>query len=319
MDRTHVFVGIDVSKAQLDVGFAPKSEVLSVGNADEGISTIVEHLAKLDVALVVLEATGGLETRITAALSAAGIPVVVVNPRQVRDFARATGRLAKTDAIDARILAEFAMAVRPKIRALPDEATSELKALSARRRQLTEMIVAEKNRLGSASKSVRPNIEAHIRWLKDELDRIDDDILQLIKNNSSFKGKDTLLRSAPGIGPVISATLLCQLPELGSLNRKQIAALVGVAPFNRDSGKFKGKRVVWGGRTHVRRALYMGTLVATRFNPVIKAFYNRLLEAGKSPKVALVACMRKLLTILNAMIKHQQAWQASSSMSVVCC
>ena len=319
MDRTHVFVGIDVSKAQLDVGFAPKSEVLSVGNADEGISTIVEHLAKLDVALVVLEATGGLETRITAALSAAGIPVVVVNPRQVRDFARATGRLAKTDAIDARILAEFAMAVRPKIRALPDEATSELKALSARRRQLTEMIVAEKNRLGSASKSVRPNIEAHIRWLKDELDRIDDDILQLIKNNSSFKGKDTLLRSAPGIGPVISATLLCQLPELGSLNRKQIAALVGVAPFNRDSGKFKGKRVVWGGRTHVRRALYMGTLVATRFNPVIKAFYNRLLEAGKSPKVTLVACMRKLLTILNAMIKHQQAWQASSSMSVVCC
>jgi len=283
------------------------------------MALIIERLAKLDVALVVLEATGGLETRITAALSAAGIPVVVVNPRQVRDFARATGRLAKTDAIDARILAEFAMAVRPKIRALPDEATSELKALSARRRQLTEMIVAEKNRLGSASKSVRPNIEAHIRWLKDELDRIDDDILQLIKNNSSFKGKDTLLRSAPGIGPVISATLLCQLPELGSLNRKQIAALVGVAPFNRDSGKFKGKRVVWGGRTHVRRALYMGTLVASRFNPVIKEFYNRLLEAGKSPKVALVACMRKLLTILNAMIKHQRAWQASSSMSVVCC
>ncbi len=319
MDRTHVFVGIDVSKAQLDVGFVPKSESLSVANAEEGMALIIERLAKLDVALVVLEATGGLETRITAALSAAGIPVVVVNPRQVRDFARATGRLAKTDAIDARILAEFAMAVRPKIRALPDEATSELKALSARRRQLTEMIVAEKNRLGSASKSVRPNIEAHIRWLKDELDRIDDDILQLIKNNSSFKGKDTLLRSAPGIGPVISATLLCQLPELGSLNRKQIAALVGVAPFNRDSGKFKGKRVVWGGRTHVRRALYMGTLVASRFNPVIKEFYNRLLEAGKSPKVALVACMRKLLTILNAMIKHQRAWQASSSMSVVCC
>lgn len=319
MDRKQVFVGIDVSKARLDVGFAPKSEVLSVDNADEGIATIVEHLAELDVALVVLEATGGFEAPVVAALSAAGIPVVLINPRQVRDFARATGRLAKTDAIDAQILAEFAMAVRPKIRALPDEATSELKALSARRRQLTEMIVAEKNRLCSASKSVRPHIEAHIRWLKDELDRIDDDILNTIKNNSLFQGKDTLLKSVPGVGPVISATLLSELPELGSLNRKQIAALVGVTPFNRDSGKFRGKRTIWGGRTYVRRALYMGTLSATRFNPVIKEFYHRLLEAGKSPKVALVACMRKLLTILNAIVKYQRAWQASYSMSVVCC
>lgn len=319
MDRKQVFVGIDVSKAQLDVGFAPKSEPLSVCNAEEGISTIVEHLAKREVALVVLEATGGFEAPVVAALSAAGIPIVVVNPRQVRDFARATGRLAKTDALDAHVLAEFAMAVRPEIRALPDAKTSELKALSARRRQLTEMIVAEKNRLGTASKSVRPNIEAHIKWLKDELDKIDDDILKLIKNNSLFQSKDKLLKSVPGVGPVISAILLSELPELGSLDRKKIAALVGVAPFNRDSGKFKGKRVVWGGRSHVRCALYMGTIVAIRFNPVIKEFYNRLLEAGKPPKVALVACMRKLLTILNAMIKYQRAWQASYPMSVVCC
>ncbi len=319
MDCTQVFVGIDVSKARLDVGSTPTVESLSVDNTEAGISTIIEHLAKLDVALVVLEATGGFEAPVVAALSTASIPVVVVNPRQVRDFARATGQLAKTDGIDAKILAEFAMAVRPKIRALPDEATSELKAFSARRRQLTEMIVAEKNRLGVASKSVRPNIEAHIRWLKDELDNIDDDILKLIKNNSSFKIKDKLLKSVPGVGPVISATLLSELPELGLLNRKQIAALVGVAPFNRDSGTFKGKRTVWGGRTHVRSALYMGTLIATRFNPVIKAFYNRLLEAGKLPKVALVACMRKMLTILNAMIKHQRAWQANYSVSFVCC
>ena len=319
MDRKKVFVGIDVSKATLDVGFTPGKETVRVANAEEGIAEITKQLAKLEVALVVLEATGGLERHTVAALSAAGIPVVVVNPRQVRDFAKATGRLAKTDAIDAAVLAEFAMAVRPKLRALPDEATSELKALSSRRRQVTGMLVAEKNRLGAAAPSVRPHIEAHIRWLHDELDRIDGDILRLIKNNPRFKSTDTLLRSAPGVGPVISATLLSELPELGLLNRKQIAALVGVAPFNRDSGMLRGKRTVWGGRPYVRRALYMGTLVATRFNPVIKEFYHRLLAAGKSPKVSLVACMRKLLTILNAMIKHQRAWQASSPLPVICC
>lgn len=320
MDSAKRFVGIDVSKARLDVGFAPNSAGFSADNSEKGAVSLAKRLKKLKASLlVVVEATGGFEAGIVSALLSADIPVVVVNPRLVRDFAKATGRLAKTDRIDAQVLAEFARAVRPEVRALPDAEARELRALSARRRQLLEMIVAEKNRLGSAPKLVRPNIEVHINWLKDELDKINDDISIIIKNNSSYQSKHKLLKSVPGIGPVISATLLSDLPELGTLNRKQIAALVGVAPFNRDSGKFRGRRAVWGGRAQVRCALYMGTLVAVRFNPVIKEFYQRLLEAGKLPKVALVACMRKLLTILNAIIRHERAWQESSSLSVVCC
>lgn len=319
MSSSVVFVGIDISKVTADVDFAPKRDGFSVGNSANGVAEIVERLRKRKVDLVVVEATGGFELRVVAGLAEAGMPVVVVNPRQVRDFAKATGRLAKTDAIDAMVLADFAMAVRPEIRVLPDAQAGELKALSARRRQLVEMMVAEKNRLGFADKSVRSNIETHIRWLKAELDKIDDDLSSFIKNNPLWQDKDKLLRSAPGVGPVMSFTLLSDLPELGTLNRKEIAALVGVAPFNRDSGKFRGRRAVWGGRAHIRSALYMGTLSATRFNPVIMKFYQRLLAAGKPPKVAIVACMRKLLTILNSMIMHQRAWSPVPTVSVACC
>jgi transposase len=312
MDSTDVFVGVDVSKAKLDVDFAPKPCGFTVENDDESILSLTKRLSKLRIALVVVESTGGFETRVVAALAQAGLPVVVVNPKRIRDFAKATGKLAKTDSIDARILADFAMVMRPKIRALPDADARELKALSSRRHQLIEMLVAEKQRLGLANTSVHPNIEAHIRWLKDELDNIDNELSTIIRNNSIWRSNDKLLRSAPGVGPVLSTALLSDLPELGTLNRKQISALVGVAPFNRDSGKFRGKRAIWGGRAHVRSVLYMGTLVATRFNPLIKIFYDRLIAAGKPSKVAIVACMRKLLTILNAMIKHQNAWQVSA-------
>lgn len=319
MSSSILFAGIDVSKATADVDFAPKRDGFSVGNSADGVAEIVERLRKRKVDLVVVEATGGFELRIVAGLAEAGMPVVVVNPRQVRDFAKATGRLAKTDAIDAMVLADFAMAVRPEIRVLPDAQASEFKALSARRRQLVEMMVAEKNRLGFADKSVRSNIEIHIRWLKAELDKIDDELSSFIKNNPLWQDKDKLLRSTPGVGPVMSFTLLSDLPELGTLNRKEIAALVGVAPFNRDSGMFRGRRAVWGGRAHIRSVLYMGTLSATRFNPVIMKFYQRLLAAGKPPKVAIVACMRKLLTILNSMIMHQRAWSPGPTISVACC
>jgi transposase len=303
------FVGIDVSKARLDVDLAPKSSRFSVDNSDEGMHSLVERLKSLKPKLVVLEATGGFETIAVAALAEAGLPVVVVNPRKVRDFAKSAGYLAKTDRLDAKALAEFAMAIKPKIREIPDAAAIELKALSARRRQLVEMAVAEKNRLGTAASGVRPNIQAHIAWLKTELKKLDDDLSAFIKDSPLYQEKDKVLRSAPGIGAVISTTLLVDLPELGTLNRKRVSALVGVAPFNRDSGKFRGKRSVWGGRAPVRSALYMGTLCAVRHNPVIKDFYNRLRDAGKPAKVALVACMRKLLTILNSMIKHQRVWQ----------
>jgi len=310
-DVVELFVGIDVSKARLDADCAPETKRFSVDNNDKGVASLVERMNEIEPALIVLEATGGYETLAVAALAEAGLPVVIANPRNVRAFARATGRLAKTDALDAQVLAEFAMVIRPKIREIRDAAGAELKAFSTRRRQICEMLVAEGNRLGAAPKAVRPNIEAHISWLKDQLKKLDDDISSFIKTNTVYQEKDQLLKSAPGIGPVISTTLLAGLPELGTLNRKQIAALIGVAPFNRDSGKFRGKRRVWGGRAQVRSALYMGTLVAARHNPVIKDFYTRLIEAGKPAKVALVACMRKLLTILNSMVKHQRAWQSS--------
>ncbi len=257
---------------------------------------------------VVLEATGGFEMLVAGELELAGLPVSLVNPRQVRSFARATGRLAKTDAIDAQVLAQFAEAVKPPVRPLPDANTRELRALVDRRRQLLEILTSERNRLRHATKRVRALIEEHIRWLKQQLGDLDKDISEFIRSSPMWRAQEDLLRSVPGVGPVLSSTLLTHLPELGSLNRRQVAALVGVAPLNRDSGAFRGKRSVWGGRTAIRSALYMAALVATRYNPVIKAFYHRLCAAGKPKKVALTACMRKLLITLNSMLRHRTLW-----------
>lgn len=308
LEDSCIFVGIDVSKARLDVAIRPTGEKESVANDKAGIKTLIKRLEKIQPEAIVLEATGGFERLLMHALVSAELRVAVVNPRQVRDFAKATGQLAKTDRIDAEILARFGEAVRPQLRPLPDAVTLELRALTARRRQITEMIVAETNRLALASKGVTKRIKAHIRWLQSELEQVDKDLDRSIRHSPIWKENEDLLRTVPGIGPVISRTLLAELPELGELNRKQISALVGVAPFNRDSGTLKGRRSIWGGRASVRAALYMAALVASRRNTVISAFYTRLRQAGKRPKVALVACMRKLLTILNSMIKHKTRW-----------
>jgi transposase len=308
LDIAPIFIGIDVSKARLDVAMRPSAEKLSVSNDEAGIEALVKRLSELKPALIVLEATGGLERSVSGTLGSAQLPVVVVNPRQVRDFAKALGQLAKTDRIDAEVLARFAEVMRPPLRPLPDEVSLELRALIARRRQLIEMMVAEKNRLRAASKAVRKRIEAHIRWLETELDRADKDLDHSIRQSPIWQEHEDLLRSVPGIGPVVSRTLLAELPELGKLNRKQIAALVGVAPLNRDSGTFRGRRGIWGGRATVRAVLYMAALVASRRNSMIRDFYKRLRLKGKAPKVTLVACMHKLLTILNAMIKHKTRW-----------
>jgi len=307
------FVGIDVSKARLDVAVRRSGASESFLNDAAGIKELVKRLAEIQATLIVLEATGGVERGVTRALASAELPVVVVNPRQVRDFAKATGQLAKTDHIDAVVLARFAEAVRPAVRPLPDEITLELRALIARRRQITEMIVAENHRLGGASKAVKKRIDAHLRWLEAELDRADKDLDQSIRHSPMWQENQDLLRTVPGIGPVTSRSLIAELPELGQLNRKQIAALVGIAPLNRDSGTLRGRRTIWGGRAAVRAVLYMAVLVASRHNGVIRAFYKRLRNAGKAPKVALVACMRKLLTILNAMIKHKTRWSETFS------
>jgi len=308
LEVTPIFVGIDVSKARLDVSIRPTGKRDSVVNDKVGIKALVKRLEEIRPTLIVMEATGSMERQVSAALGGAGLPVVVVNPRQVRDFAKATGQLAKTDSIDALVLARFAEAVRPAVRPLPDEVTLELRALTSRRRQITEMIVAERNRIANASQAVRKRIDAHIRWLEAELERADKDLDQSLRQSPIWRENEDLLRSVPSIGPVVSRTLLAELPELGKINRKQIAALVGIAPLNRDSGTFRGRRGIWGGRATVRAALYMAALVASRRNAVIRAFYKRLRDGGKAPKVALVACMRKLLTILNAMIKHKTRW-----------
>ena len=310
MTSAGAYIGIDVSQGWLDVALQPGGEAWRATNDEPGIAGLIDRLRALQPTAVILEATGGIELPVTGALLAAGLPAAVVNPRQVRDFARATGRLAKTDAIDAQVLARFGEAVRPELRPLPDEATQELAALVARRRQLIEMLTAEKNRLRLAARAVRRDIQQHIRWLERRLSDLDGDLAQQVRSSPRWREQDDLLRSAPGIGPVSSVTLLAQLPELGQLNRKEIAALVGVAPLNRDSGTLRGRRRVWGGRAHVRAALYMATLVGTRHNPVLKTFYERLLAAGKPKKVALTACMRKLLTILNAMVRTETSWQS---------
>lgn len=303
------FVGIDVSKQRLDVALLPGAEIFSVAHDPEGIAALVERLKAGAPSSVVLEATGGLETRLASALAAAGLPVAVVNPRQVRDFARASGTLAKTDRLDARVLAAFAQAIRPIARALPDEQAHELAQLLTRRRQLIEMRMQERTRLTQGTERLREDLKAHIAWLDERIRTLDIDLTAKLRTSAVWRTKDELLKPVPGIGPVTRLALLVNLPELGVLNRKQIAALAGLAPFNRDSGQHRGARAIWGGRAQVRSALYMATLTAVRYNPVIKAFYERLTQAGKPFKVALVACMRKLLTILNAMIKHNQPWR----------
>jgi len=281
----------------------------SVSNDETGLAVLVQRVSVLDPALVVLEATGGYELAAVAALAAAALPVVVANPREVRDFAKALGRLAKTDQLDAHILAQFAERVQPELRPVVDGATQGLRALVTRRRQLIEMLTAERSRLALASPGVRPSIEAVIAALEASLAEIDQNLDHTLRSSPLWHAKDRLLQSTPGVGRVLSSTLLAHVPELGRLNRKQIAALVGVAPFNRDSGLFRGRRTVWGGRAPVRAVLYMSTLVAVRYNPVLKAFYTRLRTAGKPPKLALTACMRKLLTILNAMARDSLSWQ----------
>ena len=303
------FVGIDVSKAQLDVAVRPTGKRWVLPYDETGIEGLIPQIVDLEPALVLLEATGGLELPLVAALAAAALPVVVVNPRQVRDFAKATGTLAKTDTLDAGVLAHFADAVRPEVRPLKDAETQVLNSLTARRHQVMTMLVSEKNRLGTAIGAVSPRIEAHIAWLEQELSDLDKGLRQTLRQSPVWREKDDLLRTVPGVGPQLSLTLLAHLPELGTLDRKQIAALVGVAPYNRDSGTRRGKRAVWGGRSRVRAVLYMGALVASRHNPAIRDFYQRLLAAGKPKKVALVASMRKLLVILNAMLKHGYPWR----------
>jgi transposase len=304
-----IYAGIDVSKATLDVALSNQTEIKSYPNHESGIKQIVKYLKQQTLTLTVMEATGGLEKLLAASLVEASIPVVVVNPRQVRDYAKAKGKLAKTDSIDARILFEFGTDIHPEIRPLSDKQTDEIKAMLVRRQQLMDMITMENNRLWPADRKVLPSIQDHLNWLKQELKNIDHDLNDRIQKSPIWREKDDLLQSVPGVGPVLSVTLLGALPELGSLTRKQIAALAGVAPFNRDSGKYRGKRTTKGGRTRVRPALYMATLAATRFNPIIKAQYVHLLEMGKVKKVALVACMRKLLTILNAMLRDNKPWQ----------
>ena len=309
-----VVVGIDVAKGTLDVAVRPQGDARHLTNDAAGIAALVEWLTALHPQVIVVEATGGYEACLVAELGVAALPVAVVNPRQVRDFARATGRLAKTDRLDAQVLAHFGQAVRPAPRSLPDEQAQVLAALVERRRQVVAMRTAEENRLGAARvAAVRARIQAHLAWREADLGEIDDDLRQRLRASPLWREQDDLLQSVPGIGPIVSLTLLAELPELGRLSHGQIAALVGVAPLNRDSGTLRGRRAVWGGRRAVRSALSMGTVRATRCNPPIRSFYERLLAAGKAKKVALVACMHKLLTILNALVKHQTSWQAQAA------
>ena len=312
MEQEATYVGIDVAKAQVDVAVRPTDDRWEVSHDEAGVRQLVSQLKTLEPVMVLLEASGGLELPLVAALATEELPVVVVNPRQVRDFARATGKLAKTDSLDAAVLAHFAEVIRPPVRPLRDAETQVLNSLVARRHQVMTMLVSEKNRLGTAIVAVRPRVEAHIAWLERELDDLDEGLRRTLRQSSVWREKDDLLRTVPGVGEQISLTLLAYLPELGTLDRRQIAALVGVAPFNRDSGTLRGKRTIWGGRARARAALYMGALVASRCNPVIREFYQRLLAAGKPKKLALTACMRKLVVILNSMLKHRSPWRGLS-------
>lgn len=310
VDSSGSFFGVDVSKTQLDAAHLSTGEIRSCSQTPQEIEKLAQWIEDQAPELVVLEATGGLEIPMAAALGALSVPVAVINPRQARDFAKATGRLAKTDKIDALVLAHFAQAIRPEARPLPDEESRQLKAVLARRRQLIEMITMEKNRLHACKTAkVVASIEMTIKMLKNQLKDIDLDLDRTIKSSQAWQAKDDLLRSVPGVGRIVSFTIITELSELGRLNRREIAALVGVAPLNRDSGVLRGKRRIWGGKATVRATLYMGALVATRHNPTIKAFYQRLLAKGKPKKVALTACMRKLLITLNTMAKSNTHWR----------
>ena len=301
-------IGIDVSQATLDVAVYPSGEHWQTSNAEVAIVELVERVRALAPELIVLEASGGYETPVLAMLASAGLPVVAVNPRQVRDFARSTGQLAKTDALDAQVLAKFAAVVQPTLRPLPDAATRELSALLARRRQLVEMRTAESNRLARAVETVRAEIREHLRYLDKRIGELDRELHDRLRSSPVWRAKDDLLRSIPGVGPVLSTTLLADVPELGTLGHKQLAALIGVAPLNRDSGRWRGRRSVWGGRARVRAVLYMAAATAVRHNPACKALYERLTQAGKARLVALIACMHKLLRICNALLHHNTTW-----------
>lgn len=303
------FVGIDVSKDHLDVAVRPDGTHTRVPNTDEGLDQLVTFVRPLGPVLVVLEATGGYQRRAVAAVSLAGLPVAVVNPARVREFAKACGRLAKTDAVDAAVLAEFAERMRPPVRPLPDAEAQKMQALLARRGQLVGMRTMERNRLGSASdRTVRRSLEAHLTWLEGQIDATEEDLDAAIEASAVWKAKDELLQSIKGIGPGVARTLLFELPELGRLSREQVAALAGLAPMNRDSGRWSGKRFISGGRAVVRTAVYMATHAARKWNPALKAFADRLEAAGKPPKVILIAVARKLLVIANAILRDQKPW-----------
>lgn len=303
------FIGIDVASSHVDVCVRPSGEAKRFAT-DDGLEDLVAFIREQSPTLVVMEATGGYETPVAAAIATASVAVAIVNPRQVRDFAKATGRLAKTDTLDAAAIAHFADAVRPVARAMPDDETRELNELVVRRRQLIEMRVAEQNRLRvNASKKTKKDLAEHIKWLQKRIKDHDKDISQRVRASSVWREKDDLLQSVPGIGNVFSATLITSLPELGALDRRAIAALVGVAPYNCDSGKMRGKRTIWGGRADVRAVLYMATSSAVRSNPRLKELYLRLVSNGKAKKVALIACMRKLLTIANAILRDASPWE----------
>jgi len=311
MSVSTCFIGIDVSKDQLDVAVRPTNEKMSFANEDDGIDMLIKRLLPFQPHLIVLEATGSYHQLVLGRLLACGLPAIAINPRQSRDFARAIGRLAKTDSIDANVLAEFADKIRPELRSIPDEATQQLDAICTRRRQLVTMLAAEKNRHHSGPAAIRSQIKKHIVWLEKQINELQRDLDKLIRSTPAWREKDDLLRSCKGIGPTTSHTMLASLPELGTLSRHRIAALVGVAPFNSDTGKYRGQRHVQGGRIDVRCVLYMATLAAIRSNPVIRAFHHRLIAAGKAKKVAITACMRKLLTILNAMVRTNTRWTAN--------
>ena len=305
------FVGIDVSKEYVDVAVLPSGETWTVPRNEPQIKELAQKLGEYKVESVVLEATGGYENLVVAILSAAGLPVVVVNPRQVRDFAKAKGQLAKTDTIDAGVLALFASAIRPEIRPLKGQELEALEELMARRSQLVSMLTMEKNRLQQATtKAIQRDIQTHINWLQKRVRDVDRDLGDMIKTTPIWREKDQLLRNVLGVGPILSRALIAGMPELGTLNRRQVAALVGVAPFNRDSGKLRGRRTCWGGRASIRSVLYMATLSSVRYNPPIRAFYQRLVAAGKPKKVALTACMRKLIIFLNSTLKASRLGQA---------
>jgi transposase len=308
-DEARRSIGIDVSQATLDVAVFPTGEQWQVRNDEAGIAQLVERLTALAPDRIVLEATAGYELPLLAALGSVSLPVVAANPRQVRDFARATGRLAKTDALDAQVLAQFAAVVRPKVRPLPDAATRELSALVARRRQLVDMRTAESNRLTTAVERLRPELRDHLRYLDKRIKELDRELHDRLRASPLWREQEDLLRSIPGVGPVLTAALLADVPELGTIGHKEIAALIGVAPFNRDSGRWRGKRSIWGGRAYVRGVLYMATVAALQHNLVVRALYDRLINAGKLPKVALTACMHKLIRICNAILSHRTPWR----------